>query len=98
MKYEITKEQLRSLTDPKVKEMFPESFIEPTFEYLEEVEASCHNDFSDPQIVHYGCKDPMGGYCCFTKIYKRASKWTYIKKIKQLTSLKNSIGLWEFVL
>jgi hypothetical protein len=26
MKYEITKEQLISLTDPKVKEMFPEAF------------------------------------------------------------------------
>ena len=26
MKYEITREQLRSLTDPKVKEMFPDAF------------------------------------------------------------------------
>jgi hypothetical protein len=26
MKYEITKDQLKSLTDPKVKEMFPEVF------------------------------------------------------------------------
>jgi hypothetical protein len=28
MKYEITKEQLRSLRDPKVKDMFPEAFKE----------------------------------------------------------------------
>ena len=82
MKYEITKEQLRSLTDPKVKEMFPEAFIEPTFEYLEEVEVSDYEDFSISRTMLYGCKDPMVGYLCFSKINKLSSNWPYIKKIK----------------
>ena len=188
MKYEITKEQLRSLTDPKVKEMFPEAFelglevgkwykangdrlinvcrlskndlygygfgnwgffcddndicwnyskiepatnqevsealineakklgyeesytanfnyskhtnflwlgtepifnngiwaeiTEPTFEYLEEVEVSDYEDFGISRTMLYGCKDPMGGYCCFTKTNKLVSNWPYIKKIK----------------
>jgi|GEM_PF-4792495 hypothetical protein len=79
--YEITKEQLRSLTDPKVKEMFPDAFAEETFEYLEEVEASDYKDFSSSDIVRYVCKHVTGHYICFTK-NENAISIKYIKKIK----------------
>ena len=183
MKYEITKEQLRSITDPKVKEMFPEAFkvelevgkwyksnlgnlvfnngkfgsdetygfgygdksyldkmsfnikitwqpatnqevsdalineakkrgyekrgnykyydtnclylafycifdngiwaeiIEPTFEYLEEVEVSEYKDFLCSEVMRYGCKHVKGYYICFTK-NDCAITVKYIKKIK----------------
>ena len=89
MKYEITKEQLRSLTDPKVKEMFPEAFTEPTFDYLEEVEVSDYEDFSISRTMIYVCNKPKWGYLCYSKIKKQANDYAYIKKLKQLTSLKN---------
>jgi len=81
MKYQITKEQLRSLTDPKVKEMFPEAFIETNFEYLEEVEASDYEDFLCSEVMRYGCKHVKGYHICFTK-NECAIIINYIKKLK----------------
>jgi hypothetical protein len=171
--YEITKEQLRSLTDPKVKEMFPDAFEEEmqqgkwykrdnellvwnnggitygfnnsgdysilmhytvsvdsilateeevfealkneaikrgykgkfnytpfcntlwtgldavfsngkwseTFEYLEEVEASDNEYFTNSDKFLFGCKHVRGHYICFTK-NENAISIKYIKKIK----------------
>lgn len=76
MKYEITKDQLRSLTDPKVQ-----AFIGPTFEYLEEVEVSDYEDFSSYDVVRYGCKHVKGYYLCFNK-NEYAITAKYIKKLK----------------
>ena len=79
--YEITKEQLRSLTDPKVNDMFPEAFVEETFKYLEEVEVSDYEDFTNSDKVLFGCKHVRGHYICFTK-NEKAISIKYIRKIK----------------
>jgi hypothetical protein len=81
MKYEITKEQLRSLTDPKVKEMFPEAFVEPSFQYLEFVNVSFSSDFSQSFNVLYGCKSPDGSHICFSTEKFEIRRIEFIKKL-----------------
>jgi hypothetical protein len=61
MKYEITKEQLRSLTDPKVKEMFPQAFVE-------DLEVGKWYKSNEGNLVfnngNFGKKETYGfGYC-----------------------------------
>jgi len=80
--FSVTKEQLRSLTDPKVKEMFPEAFEDPTFEYLEEVEVSFQSNFKSSTTALYGCKTPSERYICFSKDNKNYFAINYIKKLK----------------